>query len=77
MIQFSKQRACENCRHYRPIVSEQDGDGDLKFAVPIEQGEYGKCTRYPPVFFYPKLLNAEFPVVRFDNCCGEYSRELM
>lgn len=66
---------CESCRHFRPLESSgQDEDGEYKFTHAIEEGEYGKCTRYPPRFFYPQLLNAEFPVVRHNNHCGEYSR---
>lgn len=67
---------CGNCKHFRPIAAnQQDPDGDYSFALPIEDGEYGKCTRYPPRFFYPKLLNAEFPVVSHLEHCGEHAPE--
>ena len=37
--------------------------------------EVGRCVRYPPVFFYHKLLNAEFPVVQAGAWCGEYDND--
>ena len=71
------EQACGNCRHFRPLgTAEEMEDEGLSFESPIEEGRYGKCTRYPPVFFYPQLLNAEHPVVRSDNHCGEYTPDL-
>lgn len=71
MIMPFNEPSCETCKHYRPIETSADSD-DYKFAKPVDIGEYGKCTRYPPRFFYQGLVNAEFPVVQCDEVCGEY-----
>jgi hypothetical protein len=63
--------SCDTCKHYRPIEQAADSE-DYKFASAVAVGEYGKCTRYPPVFFYQGLVNAEFPVVKGEEVCGEY-----
>jgi len=62
---------CGNCMYYQPIdpLGEQE---QLEVAGDHKPGEIGRCTRYPPAFFYPKLLNAEFPVVGEEVCCGEF-----
>lgn len=63
--------SCHTCKHFQPLEDAEDCE-DYKFQTPVELGEYGKCTRYPPVFFYQGLVNAEFPVVKGDEVCGEY-----
>jgi hypothetical protein len=62
---------CGNCRFYLPIDPHADPD-DLEVSGDHKPGEIGRCTRYPPQFFYPKLLNAEFPVVAESILCGEF-----
>jgi len=62
---------CGNCVHYQPIDPLAEGE-QLELSGDNKPGEIGRCTRYPPAFFYPKLLNAEFPVVGEEVCCGEF-----
>lgn len=70
---------CGNCKHFRPMdgsAASSDGDDSATASEVVEDGEYGRCTRYPPGFFYAKLLNAEHPVVPCDEHCGEHVRGL-
>lgn len=62
-------RCCSTCKHYVPM----DRDELELHTDEDSSGECGRCTRFPPVFFYQKLLNGEFPVVQAEMCCGEYS----
>lgn len=68
---------CGNCRFYRPLDPEQvEPDEDELWGGEEEaaMSEAGKCVRYPPRFFYPELLNGEWPVVNSEDYCGEHAR---
>ena len=62
---------CGNCVYYQPIDPLAEGE-QLEVSGDNRPGEIGRCIRYPPAFFYPKLLNAEFPVVGEETVCGEF-----
>lgn len=59
---------CASCRFFRPVDDDEIEDTD-EIADDV-----GRCVRYPPKFYYAKLLNAEFPVVSAGTWCGEYER---
>jgi hypothetical protein len=62
---------CASCKFYRLMPEEELED----HAGEGLADEVGRCVRYPPVFFYHKLLNAEFPVVQAGAWCGEYDND--
>lgn len=59
---------CASCRFFRAM---REDELELHTGGGITD-DLGRCVRYPPVFFYSKLLNAEFPVVGPGEWCGEY-----
>lgn len=61
-------QCCASCRFYRRVEEDETDGGDEL------SDEVGRCVRYPPQFFYSKLLNAEFPVTSAGTWCGEYER---
>lgn len=71
---------CATCRFFARFTTREiqdevnaaeapdaDPDPDLDEYL----NEYGKCVRYPPMFFHD-VLNGEWPVVHESKFCGEY-----
>lgn len=64
---------CSTCKYFRPMdASEVEGDDEP--GEETKDGDFGRCCRRPPTFYYPGILNAEFPVVKHDAWCGEHAR---
>lgn len=62
---------CATCRFFKFMEPEELAD----HAVGEPSVQLGRCVRYPPTFFYNKLLNGEFPVVDAETVCGEYASD--
>lgn len=68
---------CGTCKYFKRMDVAEETDTDVEIEdYGQDAREYGRCTRYPPVFFHPGLLNAEFPVVSESTLCGEYKRDI-
>lgn len=66
---------CGTCKYLQRLDVASDADTEIE-DFGGDPREYGRCTRYTPVFFHRELLNAEFPVVSETTLCGEYKRDI-
>jgi hypothetical protein len=72
MYNNSGLHCCGTCKFFMPIEIAQE-EVVLEEGQTVEDGEIGRCKRYPPTLYHRKLLNGEWPVISQEEWCGEYA----